>query len=101
MFPGSRAFPDRKPSAVRLREQLAASDAATRMHQADALYHAEVEWTCRLLGVIDEVTDPETAERITAAIGGRLTGDDASEAAIRVRAAQAELDRLRWQDVPG
>lgn len=100
MFPG-RKLPDRKPSAVRLREQLAASGTATRMYQTEPVYHAEVEWTCRLLGVIDEVTDPETAERITAAIGGRLTGDDASEAAIRVRAAQAEIARLVWQGTPG
>lgn len=61
------------------------------MYQAEALYHAEVEWACQLLDVIDEVTDPETAERITAAIGGRLAGDDASEAAIRIREAHAEM----------
>jgi hypothetical protein len=94
-------IPGRKPSAVRLREHLAAHGNAMRMYQTEPLYRAEVEWTFRLLDVIDEVTDAEAAERITAAIGGRLTGDDASEAAIRVRAAQAEFARLVWEGVPG
>ena len=96
-----RMFPDRKPSAVRLREKLAASDRAKQMYQTEAVYHTEVEWTCRLLGIVDEVTDPETAARITDAIGERLTGDDVSEAAIRIRESQAEIGRLMWQDVPG
>lgn len=94
-------FYDRKPSAIRLREKMAASASAMRAYHGEAQYHAQVEWACRLLGVIDEVTDPETAKRITDAIGERLTGDDAGEAATRIRAAQAELDRLVWQGVTG
>lgn len=90
-------FPSRKPSAVHLRQQLAASDGAMRMYQTEALYRTQVEWTCRLLDVIDEVTDPETAMRITDAICARLTGDDVSEAAARVRETQAEVARLMWQ----
>jgi hypothetical protein len=100
MFP-DRKFPDRKPSAVRLREKLAANARAERMYQTEALYHTEVEWTCELLGVVDEVTDPEAAAQITDAIGERLTGDSVSEAAARGRAALAEFDRLVWRGTPG
>lgn len=94
-------FLNRKPSAVRLREHLAANARATRMYQTGALYHTEVEWTCQLLGVIDEVTDPGTAERITDAISERLTGDGTSEAAARIRKNQAETERLMWLGAPG
>lgn len=99
MIPG---FPDRKPSAVRLREKLASSGGtATRMYQGEALYRAQVEWTCQLLGAVDEVTDAATAERITDEIARRLAGDDASEAAVRAWDTAAEVHRLMRGGTPG
>jgi hypothetical protein len=101
MFPG-RMFPDRKPSAVRLREKLAASGGnAMRMYQTEALYHTQVEWTCQLLGAVDEATDPATAERITDAVCARLTGNDADEAAVRAWDTAAEVHRLMREGTPG
>lgn len=65
-----------------------------RMYQTEALYNTEVTWTCRLLDVVDEVTDAATAVRITDAICERLAGDSVTEAAERRQAFQAETERL-------
>lgn len=93
---------DRKPSAERLREKLAAHGSAMRTYQTEALYHAQVDYTCQLLDVVDEATDPVTAERITDAICERLAGDGAYEAAERIRRAQAEVGRISsWRHVSG
>lgn len=81
-------------SASYLREMLARTDGARAMYQTDALYNMQVEWTCRLLDVVDEVTDPVTAQLITDVIYERLTGDGVSEAARRQREVRAELERL-------
>lgn len=87
-------MPDRKPSAERLRERLASHGDALRMLQTEALYHTQVAYTCQLLDVVDEVTDPATAERITDAICERLAGDSASEAGERALDAQRRLEVL-------
>jgi hypothetical protein len=84
----------RKPSAVRLREKLAASGNAARIYQTEALYHTEVEWTCRLLYVVDEIADPAAADRITDAICERLAGNSTGEAAERIWQVQAGIERL-------
>jgi hypothetical protein len=101
MLPGRKTFPDRKPSAVRLREKLAEGGTAMRMYQTEALYHTQVEWTCQLLGAVDEVTDAATAERITDAVCARLTGNDADEAAVRAWDTAAEVHRLMREGTPG
>jgi hypothetical protein len=71
-----------------------------RMYQTETLYHAQIDWTCLLLDVVDEVADSKTAEKITDAIFGRLAGDGAAEAAQRVRDAQAEFQRIMGLPVP-
>lgn len=81
-------------SASYLRERLARTDRARAMYQTEALYNMQVEWTCRLLDVVDEITDPVTAQLITDVIYERLTGDGVSEAAQRQREVRAELERL-------
>lgn len=81
-------------SADRLREKLAGHAAALVMYQGETLYHVQVDWTCQLLDVVDEVTDPVTAALITDVIYERLAGDGVSEAAGRIREARAELKRL-------
>ena len=84
-------------SADRLRERLAANGDTLRMYTGEAMYHVQVEYTCRLLDVVDEVTDSVTAELITDAIYERLSGDGVSEAAQRIRETRAEIDRLMRQ----
>ena len=64
------------------------------MYQTETLYHVQVDWTCQLLDVVDEVTDPVTAALITDVICERLTGDGASAAAQRIRGARAEYERI-------
>ena len=87
-------------SAHRLREMLARHDRALAMYTGEALYHYQVDYTCQLLDVVDEVTDPVTAGRVTDGIYERLTGDGVSEAARRVREARAEYERLVRSRVP-
>jgi hypothetical protein len=91
---------DRKASADRLRERLAAHDGALRAYTGDVLYNVQVETTCRLLDAIDEIADEATAGLITDAIYERFTGDGVSEAAQRVREARAEMERLSGTAAP-
>ena len=76
------------------RELLALNDGALKMYAGELLYHVQIDWTCRLLDVADEVTDPVTAGLITDLIYERLTGDGVSEAAARMREAREQLDRF-------
>ena len=64
------------------------------MYTGEALYHTQVDWTCQLLDVVDEVTDPVTARLITDAIYERLSGDGASDAAARIREARRQVEWL-------
>lgn len=96
-------------SAARLREMLAADGDAMRMYLGEALYHAQVDFTCQLLDVVDEVAGPGTAQRIADAIGERLAGAGAAGAAERARqfaedaaalsalAPGSRLDVLRYE----
>ena len=84
----------KRMSADRLREKLGRHDRALRAYRGETLYHLEVDFTCRLLDVVDEVTDEVTAALITDVIYERLTGDGVSAAAQRIRDTQAELARL-------
>lgn len=90
-----------KTSADRLREYLYRRPRATWAYTSEPLYHAEVEWTCRLLGIVDEAADAEAAERVTAAICERLAGDSVTEAIERAQDRQAEMDRLMGRGAPG
>lgn len=73
---------------------LATDPGPLRMFQTEALYHAQVDYTCQLLSVVDEVADPAVAALITAGIYDRLAGDAAAEAAQRLRDAREMYDRL-------
>jgi hypothetical protein len=90
----------RAQSADRLRGMLAHNTGALGMYQNETLYHVQVDWTCKLLDVVDEVTDPVTAALITDVIYERLTGDGVSEAAQRIRAAAAQMERLMYEPGP-
>jgi hypothetical protein len=90
---------DRVPSADKLRELLAASGDPLRMYTTEALYHVQVDYTCQLLDVVDEVVDSVTAGLITDAIYERLSGDGVSAAAERIREARAEMERLAREPV--
>jgi hypothetical protein len=85
---------DRTKSADRLREMLVLDSEALAMYRNETLYHVQIDLTCRLLDVVDEVTDPVTAGLITDLIYERMTGGGVSEAAERQRDAVAALDRL-------
>ena len=82
-------------SAERLRERLGANDGVSCLYQNEALYHAQIDWVCQLLDMVDEAADPVTAAKITDLICDRLAGDSAGEAWKRLRDAEAELKRLR------
>lgn len=82
------------PSADHLRKMLAADPGPLKIFMTDAIYHAQVECTCQLLAVVDEVADAETADRITAAILDRLTGPAAAEAAERAQQHIADVAAL-------
>jgi hypothetical protein len=84
----------RQSSAYRLREMLALYHAPTRMYEMDVLYHVQIDYTCQLLDVVDEVTDPVTAALVTDRIYGRLTGDGVGEVERRIRDAQDQLARM-------
>ena len=81
-------------SADRLSEKLAAKPGALAAYRDDVTYMVQVETTCRLLDVVDQVTDQFTAALITDAIHERMTGIGVSEASQRMRERQAELERL-------
>lgn len=87
-------------SADRLRERLASSDEPSRLYQGETLYHVQVDYTCQLLDVVDEVTDEVTATLITDAIYERLAGESAFDAMQRMRDANAELTRWRMMGLP-
>jgi hypothetical protein len=89
------------PSSRLLRMKLTEDRRSVGLLQTEALYHAEVDWTCCLLDVVDEVADATTAERITGAIYDRLAGDAAADAAARVREAKREYGRIVRSGVPG
>jgi hypothetical protein len=86
-------------SRDRLRELLAASDGSLRAFTGDALYHAQAEFTCQLLDVVDEVVDETTAMLITDAIYGRLSGTGVAEADARVREARERARQLAREPV--
>jgi hypothetical protein len=75
-------------SADRLAELLAANGDTLRLAMTEALYRVQVEYTWQLLEVVDEVCDEVTANLITDAIYGRLSGTGAAEADQRVREAR-------------
>jgi hypothetical protein len=64
------------------------------MFRDDAVYHMQVQWTTRLLDVVDEVTDDVTGALVADAIYERLTGDGVSEAAQRIREHRAAVEQL-------
>lgn len=81
-------------SARRLRERLSGHEDAIRAYTGDTLYHVQVDFTCQLLDVVDEVAGDVTAAMITDVIYERLTGDGMSEAAHRIRDARAQMEAL-------
>jgi hypothetical protein len=87
-------FPRRRRSADRLAELLAANGNTLRLATTEALYRVQIEYTCDLLDVVDEVCDETTANLITDAIYGRLSGTGAVEADKRVREARQAMERL-------
>ena len=89
----------RRPSADRLRERLAANGDSLRMYTGE-VYAVQVDYTCQLLDVVDEVVDSVTAGLITDAIYERLSGDGVSEAARRIREARAMVEQLAREPVP-
>lgn len=82
------------PSARRLREYLSRHPDARPMSLADALYHAQIRYTCDLLDVVDAVAGKETAERITDAICERLAGPAVTEAIERATQARRDYEDL-------
>ena len=87
-------------SAQHLREMLRLNDSALAMYQTEAQYHVQIDYTCQLLDVVDEVTDPVTAGLITDLIYERLTGDGMSAAAQRQRDAHERLEALMRMGMP-
>jgi phage baseplate assembly protein W len=92
-------MPRLKSSATRLRERLASHGDARQMLLTEAQYHAQVQYTCQLLDIVDEEADQATAERITDAICERLACDR-YEAHRRVRDTQAEYERIVSERMP-
>jgi hypothetical protein len=87
-------------AAVQLRAKLQHNAGALAMYQGDAMYHMQIDYTCRLLDAVDEVTDSVTATLITDVIYERLTGDGVSAAAERIREAHAQIKRLSTEIRP-
>lgn len=81
-------------SSERLREYLNGHDGTRRLFLTEALYRQQVRYTCDLLDVVDSVADPGTAARITDAIGERLAGPAAVEAAERTTQARRDYEDL-------
>jgi hypothetical protein len=84
----------RPSSADRLRRLLAATGDPLRLYTTETLYRVQVDYTCQLLDVVDEVADEVTASLIMSAIYERLISDGVSEAAKRIRETRAEMERL-------
>jgi hypothetical protein len=83
-----------KSSSERLRDYLARHPDTRPVLLSDAMYHAQVRYTCDLLDVVDEVADPETAGKITDAIGERLAGPAVAEANERAVQAMKNYEAL-------
>lgn len=81
-------------SAGRLRELLAANDGSLRAYCGDTLFHVQVDFTCQLLDIVDEVVDETTAGLVTDAIYGRLSGTGAAQADQRIAEAREVVERL-------
>jgi len=86
-------------SADRLRAKLSRTREPLHLYQTETLYHVQIDWTCQLLDVVDEVADEVTATMITDVIHERLTGDGASTAAERIRDTRAQMDQLAQEAV--
>lgn len=84
----------RHKSAARLIAKLAYFEAAGGMYRNEALYKAQIDYTCQLLDIVDELADEVTAALITDTIAERLTDGGVAEAAQRQRDAKAEFERL-------
>ena len=84
----------RHKSAARLMAKLAHLEAAGAMYRNEALYKAQIDYTCQLLDIVDELADEVTAALITDAIAERLTDGGVTEAAKRQRDAEALRERL-------
>jgi len=89
----------RTPSAVRLRELLAASERTLSVYLGEAMFHVQVDYTCQLLEVVDEVVDETTAGLITDAICGRLSGTGVAEADKRVAEAREMAERIAREPI--
>jgi hypothetical protein len=70
------------------------------MYTGEVMYAVQVDYTCQLLDVVDEVVDSVTAGLITDAIYERLSGDGVSEAAGRIREARAMMEQLSREPAP-
>lgn len=88
---------DRITSADRLKAKLLPHAKAMHLLQAEALYNAQVKWTCQMLDVVDEVADSLIGAMVADLICERLTGEGASEASERQHQALAEAERLMRQ----
>lgn len=84
----------RQSSADRLRELLSHHEAAFYAGMNDALYHAQIQYTCDLLDVVDQAADEATAVLITSLIYERLAGKGALEGAERISDRSAKMKEL-------
>jgi hypothetical protein len=84
----------RVPAAVQLKAKLRRHDGGMRMYLTETMYHVQVDYTCDLLGAVDEVTDAGTAARIVDAIYERLTRGAVSAAKERQWDAREQYEAL-------
>ena len=87
-------------SARYLLHRLEEAGPSPHLYTQDALYWKSIEWTCDLLNIVDEVTEPTVATMITDAIYGRLTGRGAAEADQRIRQHLENVDRIMREQRP-
>lgn len=73
-----------RTSAGRLRARLAENPGVLRLLLTEAIYKAQVDYTCDLLDVVDEHTDWSTAMKITDAIYERMRSTAAADAEQRL-----------------